>query len=305
MSVGRRGDTVYTGRNGVRETLLREKDKLAKSPSGTHGAVVGPSRLSIREAVLAGICPFCGRDYMGLAVHTHRAHAVSADELKDLAGLPKSAAACHPSHSETMRISSLRSMSPENLEAMQAGRRANAGKPRNYSEAGRAIQAEKVRAARRSDAWKAGTQRAIAGRRAAIIDRDAEITRRALGGESLESLAAAFAIHTRTVKKAVERSGVSVDFRKHAAVRRGPTSVTKAKLANLARLESEKVARLRRYAELGGDWNAVRELAKERGVTAQSMAAYLRTHGATVPDSRTAPQGGAECAASERSTSGS
>lgn len=291
MTVGRKGDTVYTGRNGVRETLLREKDKLAKPPSGTHGAVVAPSMASIREAVLAGICPFCGRDYKGLAVHVHRAHAVSADELKDLAGLPKSAAACHPSHSATLRASALKAFSPERREEFAAARVLGSRKRRSYSAGGRAVQAEKARIARESGAWDAGVQRRNAERRAAVLDRDAEMAQRALAGESLESLAEEFALHVRSVKRAVERAGVSVDFRKQAAIRRGSANVAKASRARLARLDSERESRLSRYAELGGDWRAVRVLAKERGVSTHTMAIYLRTHGAVVPDGRSATAG--------------
>jgi hypothetical protein len=73
---------------GQRESTLRSERLLRRAPAGVAGRVLPPSVEATRRAVLAGICPFCGRGpYQVLAGHTQEVHGVDRFELRELADL--------------------------------------------------------------------------------------------------------------------------------------------------------------------------------------------------------------------------
>src|SRR5581483_4300938 len=74
--------------HGQREATLRNEVLRQRGPSGVAGRLLPPSAEATRRAVMAGICPFCGRDpFVVLAGHTHKIHGVDRFELRELADL--------------------------------------------------------------------------------------------------------------------------------------------------------------------------------------------------------------------------
>lgn len=73
---------------GHRESVLRTKRLGQRAPAVIAGRVLAPSVEATRRALMAGICPFCGRGpFRVLAGHTQRIHAVDRFELRELADL--------------------------------------------------------------------------------------------------------------------------------------------------------------------------------------------------------------------------
>ena len=74
---------------GTSRNVIDGKVKLERAQAaGQHEQVVFPSVESVKEAVLAGICPCCGKGpFALLARHTNARHGIDKKELRDLAGL--------------------------------------------------------------------------------------------------------------------------------------------------------------------------------------------------------------------------
>jgi hypothetical protein len=78
--------------HGQRESALRNEVLGRRAPAGVAGRVLPPSVEATRRAVMAGICPFCGRGpFQVLAGHTQKLHGVDRFELRELADLTYSA----------------------------------------------------------------------------------------------------------------------------------------------------------------------------------------------------------------------
>jgi len=74
--------------HGQRESALRNEVLRRRAPAGVAGRVLPPSVEATRRAVMAGICPFCGRGpFLVLAGHTQKVHGVDRFELRELADL--------------------------------------------------------------------------------------------------------------------------------------------------------------------------------------------------------------------------
>lgn len=74
--------------HGQRESALRNDVLRRRAPAGVAGRVLPPSVEATRRAVMAGICPFCGRGpFLVLAGHTQKVHGVDRFELRELADL--------------------------------------------------------------------------------------------------------------------------------------------------------------------------------------------------------------------------
>lgn len=233
------------------------------------------SRDQLRDLILSGVCPFCGREYMAVSIHISKSHDVSAEELKEMAGIPKTRPACHPAHSEMMRKSQLDGWTPSRTERMREAQAKGLSVPRVFSTAG-------------SETRKATLTRYVRRHVDSLASRDAEIAQRALAGESIEAIATSFGVGPRTASAAVRRAGIQADFRKQAAARRGPAGALRATAARVAALAEERDDRLLRFAQLGGDWQAALTLASEVGISTKAMVGFLRRHGVDVPDGRTA-----------------
>ena len=78
--------------HGQRESALRTEVLRRRAPAGVAGRVLPPSAEATRRAVMAGICPLCGRGpFQVLAGHTQKVHGVDRFELRELADLTYSA----------------------------------------------------------------------------------------------------------------------------------------------------------------------------------------------------------------------
>lgn len=288
MTRGRVGDKTYTGHNGVPTDVLRALDKLRKTPEGRFGRVAAPFQEQLRTFIDADRCPWCdGGPYRNLAGHTHRAHAVSAAELRELAGLTKGARLCSAelsqNHADRQRGQRLPDSAYER----------NNSKPRTFSEAGLAAQRAKLDAARSPEQTQ---QAAMASARRTAeqnAGKYAEAVRLFGDGMLLQDIAVAVAMHPRSVRDVLRRAGLitgdgrglrsrNPEFRQRQEERRLAASA-----AQREQRESESRKRVERFRELGSDWAAVGTCADEWGVTRGSAAGYLRKHGATVPDGRT------------------
>lgn len=98
----------------------------------TDGSLTGWPEAELRQCVEAQRCPWCDRQGLrSLASHTVRAHGVCADELRQLAGLPRDAPLCSPELSDCHRELALRHETtqwlhrPEVFVASAATREAN------------------------------------------------------------------------------------------------------------------------------------------------------------------------------------
>lgn len=279
-------------------------DKVAKSDASLQYRKFSPEPHVIRQCIESGVCPFCGDQFKNIAAHTNRTHGVDRFELKEMAGIPKSAPACSPEFTAECSDRAKRDISPERISKLRAAKRT--GK-RVYSDAGRAVQAAKLRAPeaieRRRFAVAEMDPNAIAEarrraaetnsrrRRAAVYDRDCEIVRRLDSGESSEDIQAEMNISVTTVKGALKRLGANRDLRKDAAnrdTRKQKSARNLARAHEIAQAESEALAeeRISRWRQLGETWEALSLLAEEWGVNEKTVRAYLRSCGAAVPDGR-------------------
>lgn len=110
----KRDGRVLRETRGVRNAALRKAAANRKTPAGQYGRRAAPSEQALRACIAEQTCPWCGRDgFTSLACHTNRAHGVSADELRRLAGLPRRWPTCAP------ELSEVRSRSLENRDLVQ------------------------------------------------------------------------------------------------------------------------------------------------------------------------------------------
>lgn len=85
--------------------------------------------------VLAGVCPWCGRDgWKSIAKHTNAAHGIDRFTLREMCGLPWTASVCSPEISERRRQLNSASGRIEQLRALP-----RSSGPRAVSPAGRAV----------------------------------------------------------------------------------------------------------------------------------------------------------------------
>lgn len=286
MTRGRSGEKTYTGYNGARESALRAMDKLAKSPAGTAGRHAAPSQEALRRYIADGLCPFCGSgEYKNLGCHTNRSHGVSADELREMAGMLKGDRICSPELSETFRAIGRE-------RGMPAGARSAPRKPRVMSAAGREVNRAKL-AAIRSPETQAKASRAAGDKTLAeFAGKHAEILRLFHEGLLVAEIASRVGVATKTVKDAVKRAGVDSDLRVRYRDLRSDDERKAAgrriQAASLAARRAEALSLVERFSAMGGSYTDVHTLATERGVSAKSMADRLRKAGADVPDGRPA-----------------
>lgn len=98
-------DRAMRRSRGTSRNVIDGKVKLERArQAGQHEQVVFPSEEAVREAVLAGICPCCGKGPFTLvARHTHAQHGIDTRQLRDLAGLTYSESITPPALREQRR----------------------------------------------------------------------------------------------------------------------------------------------------------------------------------------------------------
>jgi len=258
---GSRMDQPWTS-NGAVARRRRESAQSGRPEASPSEAVTPPSREAMQRAIEADTCPFCGSGpYKNLGLHSHKAHGVSAAELRDLSGL------------KTVCSEGLSTGSRERL----------VGRPDRDEITHRGAQVAKEKGVQ-----SIALQASMEPRLAAMKERDPVIIRRACAGDRLIDIAADLGITTATVQRSLQRLGIAPTLAQANAERRQRLdSNREAARATRGRKAAEDRAwRLRRFAELGGGWEAVESLANECGVSEKAMRAYLRDAGAEVPDGR-------------------
>lgn len=293
MTRGRRGERTYPGYNGASEASLRAMDKRARGTAGTAEPEVAPSADAIRAAITAQTCPWCTRGpFMILAGHTHRAHGVSAAELRDLAGLTKTASICAPDHSATVAARGR----GRPLPPVAYQRAAEAAPTRKFSAAGRSSQRAKLEAARAvaggaEELARRGGAAAAARRAEQNAEKYAAIVDAFDEGVLLRDITQHVGVSMNMVRRVLRTNGRRVDGRSRRWT--DPAQRQQAASAGLVGGEAVRAAFARdsaelaaRFAALGGTYRAVHQMAAERGITTKSMAERLRNAGAPVPDGR-------------------
>jgi hypothetical protein len=98
-------DRAMRRSRGTSRNVIDGKVKLERARSaGQHEQVVFPSPEAVKEAVLAGICPCCGKGpFVLLARHTHAQHGIDKRQLRDLAGLAYTDSITSAAHQELRR----------------------------------------------------------------------------------------------------------------------------------------------------------------------------------------------------------
>lgn len=220
MARSRKGNQTFTGFNGASDAGLR-KARLNGRPEASMAYVAVPSSPeAMRNAINDGKCPFCGNTYKNIALHTRNTHGFTADEVKEMAGIPKSQPMCSEEYSQICRE---RSLAISEEERAQHGERMRARKkngPRSYSEAGMAVQKAKLGSARTPEALKRMGQTLSQRRLAEVAERDVEILHRISQGEYQKDIAADLGISLPTVKRALVRAGITHDRRADVAAKK-------------------------------------------------------------------------------------
>jgi hypothetical protein len=207
MTRGRRGEKTYTGFNGAATDVLRGKDKLRVGGSGIDGRIAPPSQHALREFIESQTCPWCAAGpFQVLATHTFKVHGVSAAELRDLAGLTRSASVCSETHA-AMCADRGRGR-PLADSAYTTPRR-----PRTYSEAGLVTQRAKLTQSRTPEQQQRAAR--VSGDRqiAANAAKHAEILKLYSQGELLSDIATVVGVSRPTVTRTLRRAGITVDGR--------------------------------------------------------------------------------------------
>jgi hypothetical protein len=283
---GRSGDTTF-GKNGVNSFRLSKLRSLGQPDPDVQNRIYRETPETMRACIEQGICPFCGAQYNNMAKHTTNTHGVNKDELKDLAGIPRSQGACSAEFSQKL-ADSVRNRADyqHQLQKMHASP-PRKGHKKSISPAGMAVQIAKLEAGR--DPERAGKTN-TARRLAAVQDRDAVIVSRIQSGELLEDVAADLGIHTKTAKHALKRRGIDVDLRKQAAqsAQRKQKASVALNLGWQRKCANDTAERLRRWAELGKAWDSIQVLAQEWAVSEKQVVGFLRGKGEVVPDGRVA-----------------
>lgn len=258
-------DGSYGSRKGQpwSRELSEANDRSSPSDTsaGVHGAVVAPSKEALRAAIESQTCPWCGRGpFKMLASHTNREHGIDRVELRDLAGLPRRSSICSPETSEISRRALVER--PDYAEMRMRG--AAIGQKRGV-DASRVLTAARYQEAQH--------------------ERDAEIISAVQAGKHRKQVALDFGVTYPTVLRVLKRHGMDEDGRKARARERGalPAAAREATERRQAQMLGDRKAR---WAELGGNHEALIRTAKELGIDHKTLRAYFKKAGLPVPDGR-------------------
>lgn len=279
-SKGRYG--VTTGPNKASTNVLRGKDKLRLPHAGTADNPIAPSQEATRRALASFMCPFCGAGpWKNLGSHINPAHGLSADEVKEMAGWTMNTTLMVPELTNHFKRLRMGQRLPESAYKRLPGKR------RKFSTAGREVQRAKLEDAReRMDVGKIGREARVKRLSVEVWpDLDAEVLRRYKQGELVADIAAVVGVSKPTVKRSLQRGGVTEDLRGRAKQieRIDLGRMQGAAQAATVRRTREKVDR---FHALGGDWAALLALADELGHDRKSVRALLVKHGVNIDGRR-------------------
>lgn len=240
----------------------RESGVTAHGSASLQETISAPSTEAMAASVEANICPFCAAGpYKSLGLHTHRAHGVSAAELREMTGLER---VC----SEQLSIDSRTRLEHRS----------------DFED----LQVKATAASVEARAFEVAHAASMKLRGAVQAERDPIIAERAAGGERLIDIASDFAISVRAVRDSLARTQTKPTLARTNEERRERLAEGRSKAAATRARRSREDAedRVARFQELGGGWSAMHILAAEVGVSPKSMTAYLRSAGIELPDGR-------------------
>lgn len=275
---------------GFNKATVRRVEDLpreARTPAGQAGRLAAPSPESLMTFVKAQTCPWCGSGpYKLLANHTHRAHGVSAADLREMAGLIKTAVICSPEVSEKSRARGV-------LQGIPEAARTAPRKPHVYSAAGKAVNRAKLEAARTPEQRKGAAEKARAATLAANQDKHREILRLFGEGMRFGDIASQVGCSRPMIRDTLARAGVRADGRRRrwavmteVELSENRSALQTAAARRQANLEDKRALIVAEYREGGSTYAEVRRLANVHKIAVGSMAAFLKKSGADVPDGR-------------------
>lgn len=172
-------------RDGADYRARADENRLAHLDASPVEAVLPPSQAAMRRAIEAGLCPFCSAGpFKSVGAHTAKAHAVTADELRQMSGLKR---ICSEDLSERARRNLV--THPDFEERCKRG---GALSPIGKGD----------------PSWRATLEAHQDKRRAERDRRDPIIVARAAAGDRLMDIAADLGVTTFTVKSTLDRLDV-------------------------------------------------------------------------------------------------
>ena len=289
MSRGRKRDKTYTSTHGGDSPSSKVKSLRAmdRGVASVQDRVVAPSQAEMRRSIDNGECPFCGKPFKNIAAHTNRTHGVGRDELKELAGIPKTRSACSAEYKAACAERGKRRFKENPLSAK---RFITSPKPkkRTFSEAGQRVQMAKLAKAHAvSDVVEIGRLNTL-NRRAQTQERDEAILEAYRVGATLSEIIDTLDVSAPVVKGALRFYGIKrPDFRSRRQVPAEQVEILKA--AGAEWLERRTDARLARWDNSDKTRVTLRAMADEWGQSTTSVATFLRSHGRSVTDGRSDP----------------
>lgn len=286
---GRKGNKTYTSTHGgdCASSKVKSLHAMERGAASVQDRTIAPTQAEARRAISNGECPFCGKPFKNIAGHTNRTHGVDSFELKEIAGIPKSRAACSEEYSETLSERSKREFRENPLRAQNLIASPNA-KSRSFSEAGRRVQMEKLAKARAAQDVIAMGRENTLRRRAQTAHRDEAILSAYKSGSTLSEIMDMLDVTAQVVNGALRFYGIKrPDFRSRRKVPAEHVEVWKSAGSEWAARRT--AARLARWDASDKTREVLRAIANEWGQSTTSVATFLRSHDREVVDGRSDP----------------
>ena len=164
---------------------------------------------TIRQAVDAGICPWCGKGpYTVLAVHTSKVHKINRFDLREAAGITYSARITPDDYHER-RSELSRDLYERGLTFRPEHNKPAKGAKRRVSPAGRAEHAAQARAMP-AETRVANLRRAREGHRARLAEERRELRSAYDQGGNVYELADTYGVTVRSLRVRLRSMGVDV-----------------------------------------------------------------------------------------------
>lgn len=298
------------GHNNAREARIRELVKMRRTRAGQAEPATPPSQKAMREAIEAALCPWCAAGpYKNLAGHTYRAHGVSADEFREMAGLTKHQPVCSQELSESLAEERKKRPFPEAArEAMRRKREAGED-TRTFSKAGKKAQRQNILKAieasqeerRRNpqaappDLLQKLHEGAERHREERFGPQNEEILRLARSEEpmTIQAIADKVGVRWHTVQGVLRRNGLGGGFleKRWENTTEENRKAHRQRFDSMREVEAEKRREetkelVRQFVVLGSTFEAIRTLAARHGVKSAVIRERLKRAGVRPPDGR-------------------
>lgn len=288
MSRGRKRDKTYTSTHGGDSASSKVKSLKAmeRGPVSIQDRIVSPSEAEMQRAISNGQCPFCGKSFKNIAVHTNRTHGIDRYELKELAGIPKSNPVCTPEYSSALSDYAKSNPDRDRIQKMRAAR---TERPRSYSRAGKRVNMAKIEKMREAmpDPAELG-RRNSERRRSETAERDKAIKAAYDSGLSLSEITGSFELSPGAIRRVLKFYGIAdPGFRSRREIPAEQVEAMRA--AGRTWSEQRTAVRLARWDSCDKSRECLREIANDWGQSTASVRNFLRSHGRGVADGRSDP----------------